>query len=88
MVFHYKKVGIYDNLLYTNTNNVLNLVHKNLSSIVKYVLITPWCPVSRLEWYEVIILSVLTSGMGNTIDSLSGFDTILNNNKSNSIFFC
>ena len=42
---------------------------------------------NRLGSYKVIILSVHTSGMGNTVASLSGFETILNNNESNNIYF-
>ena len=32
-------------------------------------------------------MSAYTSSMANTAASLSGFDTILNNNKSSSIYF-
>ena len=59
---------------------------KNLTFIIKYVFITPWCPVNGLEWYKVIILSAHTSSMANTVASLSGFDTILNNNESSNIY--
>ena len=44
-------------------------------------------PTNKLEWYRVIILSAHTSHMANTVASLSGFDTVLNNNKSSSIYF-
>ena len=42
---------------------------------------------NKLDWYKVIILSANTSGMANTVASLPGFDTILNNNESSSIYF-
>ena len=42
---------------------------------------------NKHEWYRVIILSAHTSGMANTVASLLGFDTILNNNESSSIYF-
>ena len=35
----------------------------------------------------MIILSAHTSGMANAVTSLSGFDTILNNNESSYIYF-
>ena len=41
----------------------------------------------KLEQYKVIILSGHTSGIVNTVASLSGLDTILNNNESSNIFF-
>ena len=55
--------------------------------IVKYILITPWCPANRVEWYRITILSLHTSGMANTASSLPGFETILNNNESSNIYF-
>ena len=54
---------------------------KNLSLIVKYVLMTPWCPANKLKWYKVIILSVNISGTVRTAVSFSG--VILNNSESN-----
>ena len=57
---------------------------KNVSVIVKYVLITPWCPVNKLEWYKVIILSVHISGTARTAVSFSG--VILNNSESNRMY--
>ena len=55
--------------------------------IVRYVLITPWCPANRLELYSAIILFAHISGMANTAVSLSGVDTIFNNNESNQMYF-
>ena len=40
----------------------------------------PWCPANKPEWYSAIILSTHISGIASTTDSLSGIDTILNNN--------
>ena len=60
---------------------------KNVLLIVKCLFITPWCPANKLEWYKVIILSANTSGIANTVTSLLGLDTILNNNKSSDIYF-
>ena len=57
---------------------------KNLSLIVKYIFMTPWCPANKLEWYRVIILSVHTSEPASTAVSFSG--VILNNNESNKIY--
>ena len=45
---------------------------KNLSPIVKYVFITPWCPVNRLERYSVIILLAHISDIANSAVSFSG----------------
>ena len=45
---------------------------KNLSLIVKYVSMTPWCPANKLEWYKVIILSGHISGTARTAVSFSG----------------
>ena len=59
---------------------------KNLSQIVKYVFITPWCPVNRLEWYRLIILSAHISGMANNAVSFSCVVTDLNNNESSNTF--
>ena len=39
-------------------------------------LITPWCPVNKLEWYKAMILSVHISGMASTAASLSGVTVI------------
>ena len=58
---------------------------KNLSDIVKYVLITSWWPASKLEWYKAIIWSTHTSGMANTAFSFSTFN--LNSNESNNMYF-
>ena len=58
---------------------------KNLSLMVKYVFITPWCRASKLLWYKVIILSVHVSGIARTVVSFS--DDILNNNESNKTYF-
>ena len=58
---------------------------KNLSLIVKYVFMTPWCPANKLEWYKVIILSVhISSGTARTVVSFSG--VILNNSESNRMY--
>ena len=54
---------------------------------LKYIFITPWFPVKWFYWYKESILSVHTSDMANTVASLSGFDTTLNNNESNNIYF-
>ena len=58
---------------------------KNLSLIVKYVLMMPWCPANKLGWYKVIILSVHISGTARTAVSFSG--VILNKSESNRITF-
>ena len=52
----------------------------NLSPIAKYVFITPWCPVNKLEWYSVIILSAHISGMANSAVSFFDVVTSLDNN--------
>ena len=57
---------------------------KNLSLIVKYVFMTPWCPANRLEWYRVMILSVHVSGTAKTAVSSSG--VILNIRESNRMY--
>ena len=57
---------------------------KNLSLIVKYVLMTPWCPANKLEWYKGIILSAHISGTARTAVSFSG--VILNNSESNRMY--
>ena len=57
---------------------------KKLSIIVKYVLMTPWCPANKLEWYKVIILSAHVSGTARTAVSFSG--VILNNSESNRMY--
>ena len=57
---------------------------KNLSLIVKYVLITPWCPANKLEWYKVIILSVHVFGTARTAVFFSG--VFLNNSESNRMY--
>ena len=44
---------------------------KNVSPIVKYGFITPWCPANRLEWYCVIILFAHISGIANIAVSFS-----------------
>ena len=58
---------------------------KNLSLMVRYVFTTPWCPVNRLLWYSVIILSVHDSGTTKTAVSLS--EEILNNSESSRTYF-
>ena len=55
-----------------------------LSLIVKYVLMTPWCPANKLEWYKVMILSAHVSGTARTTISFSGVN--LNNNESNRMY--
>ena len=45
---------------------------------------TPWCPVNKLEWYQVIILSAHVSGTARTAVSFSG--KILNNSESNRMY--
>ena len=55
---------------------------KNLSLIVRYVFITPWCPANKLVWYSAMILSAHISGMANSTLSLSGVVTNLKNNES------
>ena len=57
---------------------------KDLSLIVKYVLMTPWCPANKLEWYKVIILSVHVSRTARTAVSFSG--VLLNNSESNRMY--
>ena len=59
---------------------------KNLLLIVGYVFITPWWPVNKLEWYIVIILSMHTSGIANSVLSLFGVLMILNKKESNNIY--
>ena len=44
---------------------------------------TPWCPVNKLEWYKVIILSAHVSGIANNAVSFLGVVTSLNNKESN-----
>ena len=56
---------------------------KNLSLIVKYVFITPWCPANKLECYRVITLSTHDSETARTAASCSGI--ILNNSESSRI---
>ena len=57
---------------------------KNLLLIVKYVLVMPWCPANKLEWYRVIILSVHVSGTAKTAVYFSG--VFLNNSESNKMY--
>ena len=57
---------------------------KNLSLIVIYVLMPPWCPTNKLVSYKVIILSVHISGTARTAVSFSG--VILNNSTSNRMY--
>ena len=57
---------------------------KNLSLIVKFVLMTPWYPANKLEWYTVMILSAHISGTARSAVSFSG--VILNNSESNRIY--
>ena len=57
---------------------------KNLSLIVIYVFVTPWCPANRLELYRVMILSVHVSGTARTTVSFSG--VILNKWESNRMY--
>ena len=45
---------------------------------------TPWCPANKLEWYKVIILSVLISRTARTAVSFSG--EILYNSESNRMY--
>ena len=47
----------------------------------------PWSPTNKLEWYSAIIPSAHIYGTASTANSLSGVDTILNNNESNNIYF-
>ena len=58
---------------------------KNLSLIVKYVFMKPCCPVNKLEWYKVMILSAHISGTARMAVSFSG--VILNNSESNRMYF-
>ena len=58
---------------------------KNMSLMVKYVLITPECPVNKLEWYSIIILSMHGSGTART--TVSFFRLTLNTSESNRIYF-
>ena len=37
----------------------------NLSPIVKYGFITPWCLEYKVEWYSVIIILAHISGIAN-----------------------
>ena len=46
---------------------------------------TPWCPVSKLKWYTVIILLAQVSGIANSVVSFSGVVTSLNNKKFNNV---
>ena len=57
---------------------------KNLLLIGKYVLMTPWCPANKLEWYRVMILSVHVSGTARTAVSFSG--VMLKNSESNRMY--
>ena len=61
---------------------------ENLSPIVKYVFITPLWPANKLQWYNVIFLSVHTSGITNNNTSFSGVVIIWNNNESSNIYLC
>ena len=47
----------------------------------------PWCPVNRLEWHNVIILSAQVSGIANSAVSFSDVVTSLNNKESSKIYF-
>ena len=58
---------------------------KNLSLIVKYVFVTPWCPANKLEWYRVIFLSTHAYGTARTAVCFSG--EILNNSECSRIYF-
>ena len=41
--------------------------------MVKYVLIAPWCPANKLEWYKaMVLLSAHVSGIAYTAASFSG----------------
>ena len=53
--------------------------------MIKYVLMTPWCPANKLEWYSVMILSMHASGTARTAVSFSGLT--LNNNESSRTHF-
>ena len=57
---------------------------KNLLLIVKYVLMTPWCPANKLELYKIMILSEHVFGTARTVISFSG--VILNNSESNRMY--
>ena len=63
----------------------MRLGMKNLSFIVKCVLMTPWCPTNKLEWYSAMILSTHVSGIVRTAASFSG--VILNNNESSRMYY-
>ena len=58
----------------------------NLLLMVKYVFITHWWPVNKLEWYKVIILSMHTSGIVNSAVSFSGVAIILIKKESDNIY--
>ena len=53
--------------------------------MVIYVLITPWCPASKLALYNAIILSAHASGIANNAFSLSGTVISLNSKESSKI---
>ena len=59
---------------------------KNLYPIVKCVLITPWCPTNRLEWYTEIISSAHVSGIANNAVSFLDVVTSFSTNKSNKMY--
>ena len=63
------------------------MILNNISPIVKYVFITPWCNANRLKWYKVIMLLAHVSGIANNAVSLLGMVTILNNKECNKIYF-
>ena len=58
---------------------------KNFSLILRYVVITPWCPANKFVWYSTMVLSAHVSGMANSTVSLSGVVTNLKSNESSRI---
>ena len=60
---------------------------KNLSSIVKYVFITPWYPVNKLEWYKVIICWHMFQELLIMLFSFLVVARSLSNMESNNIYF-
>ena len=48
---------------------------------------TPWCPLNKLEWYNIITLLAKVSGVANSAFFFSGVVTSLNNKESNKIYF-
>ena len=58
---------------------------KNLSLMVRYVLITPSCPANKLAWCNAIILSAHASGIAYSAFSLSSIVISLNSKESSKI---